>query len=250
VAIVNEAFANKFLQGVDPLEQQVVMEQVIPDSPDTGPSIKWQIVGVTHSIKSREFREDYPEIDIPFWQSAYSTSFMAIRTEEPPATMLKTITAAISAVDPDAGFNDPVTMDQVHDEALGNERFPVILFASFAVLALLLAAIGIHGVTAFSVAQRSHEIALRMALGASRNRVVAMVLKEGVILASVGLAIGLGGAYFVGRAMQSTLYGVGTIDFLTISAVGLVLLIAALLACYLPAQKATRADPMVALRHE
>jgi len=250
VAIVNEAFANKFLQGLDPLEQRVFMEQIIPESSNRGPTVDWQIVGVAHSIKSRGFRDDYPEIDMPFWQSAYPISFMAIRTEENPASMLKAVSGAISSADPNAGFNDPVTMDQVHDEALGNERFPVILFASFAVLALLLAAIGIHGVTAFSVAQRSHEIALRMALGASRNRVVAMVLKEGVILASVGLAIGLGGAYFVGRAMQSTLYGVGTIDFLTISAVGLVLLIAALLACYLPAQKATRADPMVALRHE
>ena len=141
-------------------------------------------------------------------------------------------------------------MDQMHNKVLANDRFTLILFVSFAIVALLLAALGIHGVTAFSVAQRSHEIAVRMALGASRSRVVALVVKEGLALAFVGLGLGLSGAYFVGRAMQSILFGVGAVDFSTFNAVGLVLLLAAALACYLPARRATNVDPMVVLRHE
>ena len=195
----------------------------------SGPAIEWQIVGVFHTVKSRGSREDNPEIDTPFWQEAFPVSGIGVRTAEDPATMIKSIAAAVNAVDSQAALYKPRTMEQVHDEVLANDRFTVILFASFAVVALLLAAVGIYGVMAFSVTQRSHEIALRMALGATRNRVVALVVKEGVVLACAGLGLGLIGAYFVGRAMQSILFGVGAIDFSAFGAVGLVLLFAALL---------------------
>ena len=164
--------------------------------------------------------------------------------------MLKSIAAAVNAVDSQAALALARTMEQVHDEELANDRFTGILFASFAAVGLLLAAVGIHGVTAFSVAQRSHEIAVRMALGATRNRVIALVMKEYLVLAFVGLGLGLMGAYFVGRAMQGILYGVGAIDFSTSAVVAFVLLFSALLACYLPALRATKVDPIIALRHE
>lgn len=141
-------------------------------------------------------------------------------------------------------------MDQVRDEVLANDRFTVILFASFAAVALLLAALGIYGVMAFSVAQRSHEIALRMALGATRNRVVGLVIREGVTLACIGLGLGLIGAYFVGRTMRSMLFGVGAMDYSAFTLVGLILLTAALLACYLPARRAASVEPMKILRTE
>jgi len=133
---------------------------------------------------------------------------------------------------------------------LANDRFTVILFASFAAVALLLAAVGIYGVMAFSVAQRSHEIAVRMALGSSRNRMVGLVVKEGVALACIGLGIGLVGAFFVGRAMRTMLFGVGAMDFTAFGTVGLILLLAAVLACYLPARRAASVNPMEALRGE
>jgi putative ABC transport system permease protein len=250
VAMVNETFASRFLNGVDPLQQRVVMEQLIPNEPQNGPAVEWQIVGVFHTVKSRGSREDNPEIDTPFWQMGPPVMGIGVRTAEDPATMIKSIAGAVNSVDPQAALYKPRTMEQIHDEVLANGRFTLILSTGFAVIALLLAAVGIHGVTAFSVAQRSHEIAVRMALGATRNRVVALVLKEGLALACVGLGLGLVGAYFVGRAMQSILFGVGAIDFSTIEAVGLVLLCAALLACYLPARRATRVDPVAALRHE
>jgi putative ABC transport system permease protein len=114
----------------------------------------------------------------------------------------------------------------------------------------LLAALGIYGVMTFEVEQRTHEIGLRMALGAGRAQVLALILKDGMIQALAGLALGFGGAFFVGRAMQSRLYGVGAIDPLALGAVAALLLAAALLACYVPAQRATKVDPMVALREE
>jgi len=240
VAVVNETFANRFLKGEDPLGQRVVMEQVIPGQPKNGPAIEWQIVGVFHTVKSRGSREDKPEIDTPFWQEAFPVSGIAVRTVGDPAAMIKSISAAVNAVDPQAALWKQRTMEQVHDEVLANDRFTAILFASFAGLALLLTTVGIYGVLAFSVTQRSHEIALRVALGATRSRVIALVVKEAVVLACAGLGLGLIGAYFVGRA----------IDFPAFAAVGLLLLVAALLASYLPALRAASVETAQFLRSE
>ena len=250
VAMVNDTFVGRFLNGVDPLQQRVVMEQIIPDQAKNGPAVEWLIVGVFHTVKSRGSREDNPEIDVPFWQEASPVSGIGVRTAEDPAAMIKTVAAAVNAVDSQAPLYMPRTMEQVHDEVLANDRFTVILFASFATVGLVLAAVGIYGVTAFSVAQRSHELALRMALGATRKRVLFLVLKEGLLLACIGLGLGLIGVYFVGRAMQGISFGVPDIDLSTLDAVGLLLLGTALLACYIPARRAMRVDPMVALRYE
>jgi putative ABC transport system permease protein len=129
-------------------------------------------------------------------------------------------------------------------------RFLTLLQGTFAAVALLLASVGIYGVMTFSVAQRTHEIGMRMALGATREQVLLLILKEGLALGLVGLGLGLLGAALVGHAMHGMLYGVGTIDISAFSGVAIMLLVAAILACYLPARRATRLDPMVALRYE
>jgi putative ABC transport system permease protein len=250
VAVVNEEFAKRYLKGKDPLQQRVVVEQLIPGVTKLGPPVEWQIVGVYHTVRSRGLREDNPEIFIPFWQIPWPSASIAVRTSEDPTAMTKSIAAAVHHVDPQIALATPQTMEQVRDQVLANDRFTVILFASFAAVALLLAAIGIYGVMAFSVAQRSHEIALRMALGSTRNRMVGHVVKEGFMLAGIGLGIGLVGAYFVGRAMRTMLFGIGAIDYSAFVTVGVVLLFAALLACYLPARRAASANPMDALRGE
>jgi predicted permease len=250
VAMVNQAFADRYFKDKDPLQQRVVVEQLIPGVTKLGPPVEWQVVGIYHNVRSRGLRQDNPEILIPFWQIPWPSASIAVRTAGDPATMVKSIAAAIHTVDPQIALANPLTMDQVHDEVMANDRFTVILFAIFAAIALLLAAIGIYGVMAFSVAQRSHEIAVRMALGSSRNRVVCLIVKEGILLAAVGLGIGLIGAYFVGRAMRSTLYGVKALDLSAFTIVGLVLLASALLACYLPARRAASVNPMDALRGE
>lgn len=175
---------------------------------------------------------------------------MAIKTESDPKHVVKSIASAVSSVDPDLPLAGVETIDEIVSDALAIDRFSVVLFASFGVLGLMLAAVGIYGVMAFAVAQRTHEFGVRMALGAQRSRVVNMVLKEGTILAISGTVIGLAGAYLVGRAMQSTLYGVEAFDVRSFAAVSLLLLVAALLACLTPALRASRVEPLVALRYE
>jgi predicted permease len=251
VAIVNETFVNRYLKGVDPLTQRILVEQLIPGVTKLGPPIEWQIVGVLRNIHNGGIRSDgFPEIDVPFAQSPWPQASMAVRTNSDPAEMSKSIAGAVHSVDPELALADVKTMDQIVSESLVGDRFTTALYVSFASVALLLAAIGIYGVMAFAVSQRTHEIGLRMALGASQDHVLGLILKEGVILAAIGLGVGLVGACFVGRAMRGLLYGVGTIDVAAFSVVAATLFAAALLACYLPANKASKVDPMVALRYE
>ncbi len=250
VVMVNESFAKKYLQGKDPLRQRVVVEQLIPGVQKLGPGVEWQVVGVYHDVHAADRHDHLEEMLVPFWQIPWPQATIGVRTAENPASMQTSIAAAVHAVDPQIALAEPKTLDQIREESLADERFTLILFGSFAVVALFLATLGIYGVVAFSVAQRSHEIALRMALGATRNRVLALVVREGTVLAAIGLGLGLIGAYFVGRAMQSMLFGVRALDFSAFSAVALILLASALLACYLPARRAASVEPMRVLRTE
>lgn len=250
VAMVNEAFVNRFLKGVDPLQQRVVSNLLISGQDQPGPAVEWQIVGVFHTVKSRNSRENNPEIDFPFWQEAYSIAGIGVRTANNPAAMIKSVQLAVNALDPQAGFALTRTMDQVHDQVLANDRFSMILFGSFAGVGLLLATVGIYGVMAFSVTQRSREMAVRLALGATQKHLVTLVVREGAVLACAGLGLGLAGAYVAGVAMQSVLFGVRAIDFPAFGATGVMLLSAALLACYLPALRAASAETMLLLKSD
>jgi putative ABC transport system permease protein len=250
VVMVNESFAKKYLQGKDPLRQRVVVEQLIPGVQKLGPGIEWQIVGVYQDVHAADRHDRLEEMLVPFWQIPWTQATVSVRTAEDPAAMQTSIAAAVHAVDPQIALAEPKTLDQIREESLSDERFTLILFGCFAVVALFLATLGIYGVVAFSVAQRAHEIAVRMALGATRNRVLALVVKEGTVLAAIGLGLGLIGAYFVGRAMQSMLFDVRALDVTAFSAVALILLASALLACYLPARRAASVEPMRVLRNE
>lgn len=251
VCVVNETLVKKYLSGLDPLRQRLVVDQLIPGVFRFGPPIEWQIVGVSKDMRNNSVRrEPFPEIDVPFWQSPEPSARIDVRTNGDPASVTNSLAAAVQSMDPDLGMDQVRTMDQLVDESLAGERFSVALFAAFAAVALTLAAIGIYGVMSFAVAQRTHEIGLRMALGAGPRQVLSLVLREGLLLALAGLFLGLGGTYFVGRVMASVLYGITTIDPLAVSAVAVLLLSAAVLACYVPARRATRVDPLVALRHD
>jgi putative ABC transport system permease protein len=205
---------------------------------------------VYHDVRGGQFQRQRDEMLVPFYQSPWVDIGVGVRTAGEPTTMIKTISAAVHAVDPTLALANVQTLEQVRSEDLSGDRFSLLLYASFAVIALALAAVGIYGVMAFVVGERSHEIGVRMALGASRNRVVRMVLRDGLVLACAGLGLGLIGAYFVGRAMRTTLYGVGTVDVTAFCAVGAILMSAALLACYFPARRAAAVDPIRALRIE
>jgi putative ABC transport system permease protein len=252
VAVVSESFVRMYLPGVDPLTQRVRIVELIPDkTPPFGAPVEWQIVGVFHDVQY----ESHPtagsaEVDLPFDQAPWPRSTIAVRTSGDPAAVTKSIAAAVRSVNPDFPMTRVRTMDQVVSESLVTDRFTVIVFGSFAGLALLLAAIGIYGVMTFSVAQRNHEMGIRMALGAGSRQVLSLVVSEGMRAALIGMAIGLPGVYFVGKTLKGTLYNVGALDVRALVGVAVVLLGSALLACYVPARRATKIDPMRALRQE
>jgi putative ABC transport system permease protein len=251
VAVVNEAFVKHFFSHVDPLSQRILVEQLIPGVTKLGPPISWQIIGVYRNVHNGGPRGDgFEEIDVPFYQSPWPQASVAVRSTVDPATLTKTLADVVQSMDPNLPMANAKTMDQIIDESMSGDRFAAFLFGGFAGIALLLAALGIYGVMSFAVAQRTHEIGLRMALGAGTGRVLVLILREGMLLAGIGLLLGLAGAYFVGRGMHFLVFNVGTVDPMAFTAVALLLIVAALLACYIPAMRAARVDPMLALREE
>lgn len=250
VAMVNQDFVHKYLKDKNPLGQRVLVEELIPGVTKLGDYIAWQIVGTYHNVHVADQREESPEMVIPFYQIPWPQASFAVRTAEDPSTMLNSIAAAVHQVDSGVALARPRTVDEVVNESMASQRFTLILFTSFAAVALFLAALGIYGVMSFSVAQRAHEIALRMALGSTRNGVIGLIIRDGVLLASIGLGLGLIGAYFVGHAMQSLLFGVKPLDFVAFISVAAILLGAAIVACFLPALRAASVSPMRVLRTE
>jgi putative ABC transport system permease protein len=248
VAVVNQEFADRYLKGLDPFRQRLSIEQLIPGLPRLGPAVEWQIVGIIHNVRYGDFRDDGPEINVPFAQSLAPSVTIGVRTAEDPAVMSKSIAAAVHFVDPQIALGRVRTMDQVKTELLAEDRYTMVLFACFAAVALLLAAVGIYGLMAYAVSLRTQEIGLRLALGAGKSRVLLLILKEASLLATIGLGIGLAGAVLVGRTMRTTLYGVGAMDLSVIVSVAAILFVTALFASYLPAHRAASIDPMQALR--
>ena len=252
VAMVSESFARQYLPGLDPLTQRVKIVELLPDKiPPFGAPVEWQIVGVFHDVQY----DSHPttgsaEVDVPFDQSPWPYTTIAVRTSGNPTAVTSSIAAAIRTVNPDFPMTRVRTMDQVVSESLVTDRFSVLVFGSFAGLALLLAAIGIYGVMTFSVAQRNHEMGIRMALGAGSSHVLTLVVGEGMRAALIGMAIGLPGVYLVGKTLKGLLYNVAAMDLRALIGVAVVLLASSLAACYIPARRATRIDPLAALRQE
>jgi putative ABC transport system permease protein len=251
VAVVNSALVKKYFPDVDPLTQRLAVEKIVPGTTRLGDPIPWQIVGVYENVRNGGPQKDgFPEIDVPFAQSPEPGVTMAVRTLSQPESLSKSIAAVIQSVDPDLPMANVKTMDQVLDDSMGGDRFGAVLFGAFAAVALILAAFGIYGVMSFAVAQRTHEIGLRMALGAAPSQVLSLILREGMTIGLVGLVIGFFGAWGAGRLMRGLFYGSGSLDILSFSAVGAVLLLSALIACYVPARRATQVDPVTALRDQ
>ena len=250
VAMVNEEFARRYLKGIDPLQQRISVEEIIPGQPKLGPPVEWQIVGVFHNVLYGDFREDGPEIDVPFSQSLAPDVTIGVRTAEDPAAKTKTIAAAVHSVDPQIALASLRTMDQVKEEALGEDRYTMVLFASFAAVALLLAGVGIYGLMAFAVAQRTPGDRYAPRARLRKLGVIWLVLREASLLAAVGLGLGLQVRFLSAGRCRTTLYGVAAMDFAVIVFVAVILFFTAMFASYLPARRAAAIDPMQALRTE
>jgi len=244
VAIVNSSVATKFWPNEDPLGKQI--KQGFPDQP-YGP---WRtVVGVVGDIKQQGIDQEAPrQLFMPIVQEPRATIFAIVRTRETVSP--STLEAAIHDVDRNvAVFNDR-TLDQLMRDSSSRRRIAMIVLSAFGVVAILLAAIGVYGVIAQSVAERRQEIGVRMALGATGGQILGLFLRHGLIVVAVGIACGVVMALVAARSLASLVFGVTATDPATLSAVATLLTVVTLLACYMPAQSATRVDPLEALRSE
>jgi putative ABC transport system permease protein len=191
------------------------------------------------------------KIYTPFGRFAQRNSTLSIRSSvSDPEKLTAAVIKSVHEVDKDLPVNEVITLQDILARESSTRRFNAMLFSLFAALALVLAATGVYGVLSYSVSQRTHEVGIRMALGAGQHDVLRLFLGQGMRLVLLGLVIGLGGAFALTRLMSSLLFGVSTTDTATFLVVGLVLILVGVLACYLPARRATRVNPLVALRYE
>jgi len=242
VVLVDETLARRFWPN-----QSALGKHIGYDSPD-----KHEIIGVVKQVGIYG-SESKPLIKIytPFGRNAQRTSTLSIRSStSDPESLTSAVVRAVHEVDKDLPVEEVITLENVLARESSSRRFNAMLFSLFAALALVLAATGVYGVLSYSVSQRTHEVGIRMALGAGRRDVLRLFMGQGMRLVLLGLIIGLGGAFALTRLMSSLLFGVSTTDKTTFAVVALVLMGVGVLACYLPARRATRVDPLVALRYE
>ena len=243
VVAIDETLARHFFPNQDPIGRHLQ----IPDGTRPGR----EIVGVVGAVRDTGFdQEPRPTIYFPYLQSPDQTMSIVVRTNAKPGTILPAIKSAIWSVDKDQPIFDVKTMDDIVSGVVSAQRLAFVLLGIFALVALALAAVGIYGVTSYAVSQRTQEIGIRMALGAGRYDVFWLVVRRGLTLTLAGVGLGAGAALVLTRFLSSILYAVRPNDPLTYLFVAIVLGLVALLACSLPARRAMRVDPMVALRYE
>jgi putative ABC transport system permease protein len=208
------------------------------------------IVGVVGTINSIDLGQPVlkERLYYPVAQQSFGSMALVLKTGVDPQTLVAQVRGAVQSLDPEQPIADVRTMDQWVARSLETRRTPMLLLALFGAVALVLSAIGIYGVLAFGVAQRNREFGIRQALGADRQSILSLVLKQGMITAGVGIVLGLAGSIALTRYLQSLLFGVGTHDLAVFGGVTVILLLVAVAACYVPARRATQIDPMVALR--
>jgi putative ABC transport system permease protein len=247
--IVNDALARKYLNGVDAVGRHLRIGG--PERP-IGPTNPWmEIVGVVGDIKYSGLEAaPEPTYYMPYRQNPWNGQFVVIRTTSDPAALGSAAREAVAALDKDLPVARLRTMDDVMTASVAPPKFRTVLVTIFALVGLLLAAIGIYGVMAYAVTERTHELGVRIALGAERGDVVRLVLGEALVLAAAGVSVGLAGAFATTRLIQSLLFGVTTTDATTFAGISALLFLTALAASYLPTRRALRVDPMTALRYE
>ncbi len=248
VAIINETLARQFFPGENPIGQRI----------KPGISIGYgsrdpmrEIVGVVGDVKVQDLAAGpQPQCYVPLQQSPLGVMSLVVRVQGSPLELVPAVRSVVASTSNQAPIYNIKTLAQLLAQSVAQPRFVTLLLGIFAALAVILAATGLYGVISYSVAQRTHEIGIRMALGAEKVDVLKMVLGQGLKLALIGVAIGIAGALALTRFLASLLYGVKPTDPLTFIAVSLILIVVALLACYIPARRAANVDPMVALRYE
>jgi predicted permease len=242
VAVINETMARRFWPDGDLLEKQIRIPQQ---------KITARIVGVVGDVRQFSLEDpDQSQVYVPFAQQPFIFATLAVKTQGDPLALTKSVQQAVWSVDPDQPMWKIRTLESLVDRSLGQRRLTGSLLAGFAVLVLLLAALGIYGVMAYAVSQRTHEIGIRMALGAQPENVLKLVIWLGSRLVICGIAFGLASAFALVKLMTALLFGVSPFDPFTFASVAILLSAVALAACYIPARRAMRVDPLLALRYE
>jgi putative ABC transport system permease protein len=247
VVIINRAMAERYWPGEEPVGKRLKLGYANSPSP-------WAtIVGVIGDVRQFELiRDSKPEMYRPYTQERgwFAPRDLVVRTSSDPLSFAAAVRSQVWAVDGDQAVYDIKTMEQVVSGSISKQRFNMTLFGVFAGVAMLLAAVGIYGVMSYTVTQRTHEIGIRMALGARPGGVLKLVIAQGMKPALAGVAIGAVSALALTRVMSSLLYGVSATDPVTFIIISVVLAGVALAACFVPARRATKVDPMIALRYE
>jgi len=245
VAIVNQALAKSYFADENPIGRRIVLAYM-------GRRLVREIVGVASDIKQEELGlPARPELFVPYQQVPWLGAALVIRTSRSdPMSLQKDLQQAIWEVDKNLPVSRPDTVEHHLSDLVAEPRLYTLLLGVFAAIALILASVGIYGVMSYSVTERTHEIGVRVALGAERRDVLALVIRRGLILALGGVAIGLVGAFALTRVLSGLLYDISATDTITFIAIGFVLTGVALGACLAPASRATKVDPMIALRYE
>jgi predicted permease len=244
-AMVNQAFAKKYFGKRDPIGLRI-RTSVPPNNPLR------TVVGVVGDVHHSSLEAPAgPEVYEPLWQNDIGGgAFVAVRSALPPDTIAPSIRAALRTIDPNLALSDFHTMGDLTSQSTARRRFQTTLLTAFSAMAMLLGMVGVYGLLSYSVKQRTAEIGLRVALGASRGRVLVMILRQGVQLTIAGLMLGLAGALPLTRVLASFLYGVSALDPVTFAAVPALLLLSTIMACLIPARRAANVDPMRTLRYE
>jgi predicted permease len=252
-AIVNQRFVAIHFSGEDPLGRRIRLVDGSPPRPyDSSPPLDLTIVGIVPTVRQRNFQEPDPDpvVYLPYRADPQRFSMLLVRTASEPGTVTPLVREEMRIVEPDLPLFDIQTMDQ----RLAQMRWPMRVFGSmfaiFAGIALLLSAVGLYAVTAYSVAQRTSEIGIRMALGAQPEQVLWLVLRRALVQLAIGLPIGMASAFGVGRLLQSLLVQTSSRDPLTIGVIAVLMIVVSVAACIWPARRATRLDPVIALRYE
>jgi predicted permease len=246
VAVVDDEMVRRFWPNQDPIGKRLTFDD------EMSPTSKWiEVVGVVaHTAHEGLDAERRIQLYVPLRQRPLPFMSLVVRTAGDPAAIVSGVRAAVLGVDRDQPIAQVRTMEELMASAVGQRRLSTLLLGVFAAIALLLAALGIYGVMAFDVSRRTQEMGLRMALGAARGRVLALVMRQGMQLAAAGLVLGLIGSVIAGRLIESQLFGIRTIDPATYLVVAVALGLVAIAATLVPAFRATRVDPMEALRYE
>jgi putative ABC transport system permease protein len=232
-----------------------LVEKVFPNEDPIGKRIRfwgelWEVVGVVGSVRHNSLNAPaYQRIYLPQAFCPWSGTLI-VRTKGSPVVLAEPVRKQILALDPDQPVSNIRTLEQAVSRSVAGRRFGLLLLGLFATVALGLAAIGLYGLLAFAVTQRTHEVGIRMALGAASSDVVWLVVRHGMTLTLLGVGIGLAASFALTRVIRNQLYQVGPTDPLSFAVVAMLLLFVALLACWLPARRAAKVDPMEALRHE